>query len=103
MRSFEVLECPQVMTESRVKKVMDESGVVNSYTEYHVVKAGEKRWSGERWYPGAYGVTPIKVGDVIKLNGHFADKAANNPAFKEVEAVVKKKVSKKAKKKASKK
>jgi len=49
--------------------------------------------------PGAYGHEDIKVGDILEINGHLADKARRNPMFEEVKEVSKKKTKKKASKK----
>ena len=81
MRSFEVLRCPQVKIDQKLVSGKREDGSRYGYIQYKEIKAGEKCFNGETWYPGAYGVSPVKVGDVIKLNGHLADKAAANPAF----------------------
>lgn len=98
MRSFEVLKCPQVKIDQKLMTGKNPDGSRYGYTQYKEVNAGEKCFNGEVWYPGAYGVSPVKPGDVIKLSGHLADKAANNPSFKEVKEekkVTKKKASKK--------
>ena len=79
MRKFKVLECKQSKLATRRKTRRDDSDNLVTYNVYYEVQAGE-----EGWWPGAYGVEKIKEGDVIELQGHFADKAAKNPAFEEV-------------------
>lgn len=80
MRYFEVLE---VATKKRVAELVvlrDKDGNPIRRTDYRWVNAGE-----EGWYPGAYGHEKIKKGDILPIDGPLADKAAKNPAFKEVD------------------
>ena len=94
MRKFKVLKCKTTVKQPERRTGRDSDGNVYSYVVY--CEKGEK----EGFFPGAYGVEKIKVGQIIELNAHLAEKAANNPDFEEVFLVeAPKKVSKKKSKK----
>ena len=72
---------------TRVRHVYrkNDDGMRYSVPIYYEVKRGEKDpHKKDVWTPGAYGHEDIRVGDVIDLDGHLADKAAMNPDFEEV-------------------
>lgn len=79
MRRFKVIRCRMKKMVCDIKDSLDKHGHPFSYKAYREVKAGE-----DGWYPGAYGHENIKVGDILDIEGHLADKAAANPDFEEV-------------------
>lgn len=84
MRKFEVLKCQESIQVGTPKVMKSPEGTNYTIIQWRKVSAGEPKNNGELWYPNAYGVEKIKVGDVIEINGGLADKAAKNPDFKEI-------------------
>ncbi len=83
MRKFKVLNCKTEVQVGEIKRYRDNDGNMREIMQYRKVKAGEKGFN-----PSAYGHEGIKVGDVLEIDGHLADKAANNPDFEEVLDIV---------------
>lgn len=84
MRKFKVLNCKTEKIAYKRMSRRDENDNLVWFNQYYTVNAGEQDHKGNTWYPGAYGNENIKVGDIIEVEEHLADKAARNPDFEEV-------------------